>query len=145
MIGLALLGASLALAQPAPSAAQAAQAAVRPAQCADVLARAGRKPPHLRFTGCQILPQLQGRPMRATYVVPGRYAAATESYLVRAAGLRRLRRSCCQWDAPAGGFSAGGIRYRIMMGSGETRVAERTAWRRIEQFVVVVDAPTEDI
>lgn len=73
-----------------------------PAQgCGDFLAQIKKKPAHVEFAGCNYAPDRQGKPLEATYRVSGRFAAATEAYLIKAVGLNRLKRSCCLWDSPA--------------------------------------------
>jgi hypothetical protein len=126
---------------PAPSTGLA-----NPVTCSDLLAAVSRKPAHLVYKGCRLDADQQGKPMTATYRVAGRYAASVEAQLIRTAGLVRLRRSCCQWDAPPGQFVDGKMRrYRIKMVSGETPVASRRAWARIREFEVTVELLTEDI
>ena len=145
---LALAAASLwVAATPAPVlAAPADAAAVAQPTCGDFLVRMKKKPAHLAFEGCKALPDAQGKPLRATYRVPGRYAAGAEAYFVKAFGMERLKRSCCQWDAPARQFKdARGREYSIRMVSGETTRASRAAWPRIPAFEVTVETFTEEI
>lgn len=116
------------------------------AGCADFLGAMHHKPAHLDFVGCTYRPGQQGKPLHATYRVAGRYAAATEDFLVHAVGLPRLKRSCCQWDAPPHGFTdARGHAFTITMVSDDTSVATRAAWPRIKMFEVTVETLTEDI
>lgn len=114
--------------------------------CGDLLAEAKRKPAGLGFIRCMILPDQQGRPLRATYRVAGKQAAAVETTLNRMAGLALLRRSCCQWDGPAGSFTdLAGRSYMISMASSETTVRDRRQWSAIPEFTVIVDRFTEEI
>jgi hypothetical protein len=132
----------------APVFASPAPAAAAPAQptCGDFLARMKKKPAHLTYVSCKAFPDDQGKPLRATYRVSGRSAAATEAYFVHAFGMRRLKRSCCQWDGPARQFrDARGREYSIRMASDETPRASRSAWRRIASFEITVETFTEEI
>ncbi len=113
--------------------------------CADFLAQLHRKPAHTQFVGCTSVPDRQGKPLRAIYHVSGQFAAQAETYLVKATGLARLRRSCCQWDAPPRQFTANGREFSIAMVSGETPVATRAAWPEISTFEITVETMTEDI
>lgn len=113
--------------------------------CADFLAAFHRKPPALRYIGCRMMTDRQGRPLQATYVVRGRDAARVETTLARTLGLKRLRRSCCQWDAPAHQFSIAGRSYSINMVSAETSIVRRDRWRDIPRFDVVVETLTDDV
>ena len=117
-----------------------------PHGCGDFLAEIDRKPAHLTYIGCSYLPDRQGKPLRAVYHVSGRFAAVTEAYLVRFVALHRLKRSCCQWDSPAGQFKdANGREFSINMVSDETIATGRAGWRQIKTFEVVVETFTEDI
>lgn len=117
-----------------------------PSGCTDFLLMARRKPPQLRFGGCRYRPEGQGKPLRATYSVAGASAAAVETALVRSAGLKRLKRSCCQWDSAGGSFKdASGRYYSVIMVSEETAVARRSDWRRIPTFAVIVETFTEEV
>lgn len=114
--------------------------------CGDLLAAMGRKPLHLVFIRCTYRPNAQGRPLHALYRVQGRYAAATEAYFVRRARLTPLKRSCCQWDGPAGQLhDTAGRDVTIAMASAETGVKTRVRWREIPAFEVIVEAFTEEI
>ena len=129
-----------------PSSMAHARPAVTPAACGDLLSEAKRKPAELVFIRCMSLPDQQGRPLRATYRVEGKQAAAVEATLNRTAGLARLRRSCCQWDGPAGSFTdMAGRSYMISMVSSETMVRDRRQWSAIPDFTVIVDRFTEEI
>lgn len=124
----------------------AAGASITPkTTCGDFLARTGKKPAHLVYAGCAYLPDEQGKPLRATYRVGGRYAVATEAYLVRSAKLDKLRRSCCQWDSRPRQFIVRGQEYTIRMISDETAISSRNAWPRIARFEVTVETFTEEI
>lgn len=114
--------------------------------CADFLAQMRLKPPRVVFAGCRLLPNSQGKPLRATYRVAGRHAAVAEAYLVEAIGLVRLRRSCCQWDAPERQFTgAHGRAFMLTMGSGETTVSRRAQWGLIRSFGIAAVTFTEEI
>lgn len=114
--------------------------------CGDFLAQVGKKPAHVTYAGCSYMADQQGKPLQAIYHVPGRFAAAAEADLVRKAGLKRLKRSCCQWDAPAGQFHDGSGRdFSITMVSEETVVGRRSDWRLIGTFEIIVETFTEDI
>jgi hypothetical protein len=114
--------------------------------CGDFLARMYKKPAHLTYIGCSYLPDRQGKPLSAVYHVSGRFAAITETDLIRSVGLNRLSRSCCQWDSPAQYFKdADGREFSITMVSEETTAASRAEWREIATFAVVVETFTEDI
>ena len=116
------------------------------ASCGDLLARTGRKPPHVVFGGCTIDTDRQGKPMRAVYTVRGVYAAQAEAWLARHANLPRLKRSCCQWDGPAGQYTAkDGKSYSVTMVSPETPWKSRRSWRRIKVFEITAETLTEDI
>lgn len=133
-----------------PSAAAAREAA-RPAAsavtgCADFLAVAKKKPAHLRFVGCRLLAEKQGKPLRATYRVEGRFAGSVEAYLIKAAGLKPLKRSCCQWDSPGGQFRASNdLEFFITMVSDETAIAKRSGWAKIPSFEIRVERLTDEI
>jgi len=114
--------------------------------CGDFLAQMGEKPGHVTYAGCSYMADRQGKPLQAVYHVPGRFAAATEAYFVRKTGLRRLKRSCCQWDGPPDWFrDSSGREISITMVSEETVVARRSDWRRIGTFEIIVEVFTEDI
>ncbi len=90
--------------------------------------------------------EAQGRPLRATYKVDGQYAAAVETYLVKAIGLARLRRSCCQWDAPPRSFvDKQGRAFTLSMNSQETAITSRARWNRIRHFQITIETMTEEI
>lgn len=123
-------------------------AALAPAKigCADFLNLLHIRPAHVQFVKCELDSDRQGKPLRAIYRVPGVHAAAAEAFLVRAANLSYLKKSCCQWDSPPSQFTGkDGRIYTIYMVSPETSVAYRKQWRDIPSFEVVVEALTEDI
>lgn len=112
--------------------------------CGDLLQRLGRKPAGARYTGCASVPDDLGAPVRATYDVAGRDAVAVEAYLIRAVGLKPLKRSCCQWDsAPVGFVDAQRGSFVIAMVSDETPVSRREDWGQIEMFRITVERTTE--
>lgn len=126
--------------------APAHASAAAPAACGNALARMHRQPAHLIYEGCAFLPKQQGKPLRATYHVSGKHAAAVEAYLAKAFGLKRLKLSCCQWDGPAAQFrDTDGRDVAISMVSEETLVAARSGWPSIGAFAVIVEIYTEEI
>ena len=127
-----------------PARADAAPAAT--ASCGDFLTLAHRKPAHVLYQSCQPFPDRQGKPLRAIYAVNGRFAAATEAYFIKSAGLHRLKRSCCLWDSPASSFrDATGREFTITMVSVETPIRRRAEWWRIPRFEIAVELLTEEI
>lgn len=117
-----------------------------PRHCGDLLARLHLKPPGLTFVGCSFLPDLQGKPLRATYRLPGRFAVETERFFVTKVGMPMLRRSCCQWDGPRHSFrGADGQEYDVSMTSAETTARIRAAWPHVRLFQVVVETFTDEI
>ena len=115
-------------------------------QGGDFLSLTNRKPAHLIFVNCTYMPERQGKPLHAIYHVSGRFAANTEAYLIKFAGLKRLKRSCCLWDSVAGYFKdVKGRTYSISMVSPETTMATRKEWLKIPEFEVTVDRFTEEI
>ncbi|WP_165374836.1 DUF4952 domain-containing protein [Sphingomonas montana] len=134
-------------ADPAPRRTPPAEAAPAARNgCGDLLAEAGKKPTGLVFVRCTARPDLQGKPLRATYRIAGRHAAAAEDRLVKSVGLTRLKRSCCQWDAPATTFvDTAGREYQVTMVSDETVVTDRRRWNAIRWFEVIVERFTEEI
>ena len=115
-------------------------------RCGDFLARAGWRPPHVIYLGCQYQLDRQGKPLRARYRVEGRHAAAAEAYLRVRVGLERLKRVCCYWGAaPRQVRGADGRDYTVEMASGETLILTRAAWRRIPAFEITVETFTEAI
>lgn len=147
ILSAGVLGCAAAL--PVSASAKAGPAAARPAPvpaCADLLGQMHKTPVHVVYAGCRYFPDRQGKPLVATYRVGGRFAAAAEASLVRSVGLDRLKRSCCQWDAPARQFrDARGREYAITMVSDETTIATRAAWSRIARFEITVTLLTEEI
>ncbi len=123
-----------------------ARASAATPRCADFLGQMRIKPAHVAFTGCRFLPDRQGKPLRATYRVDGRHAARAEAELVKTVGLARLRRTCCQWDAPEREFiGSGGRTFSLTMVSEETIVLSRADWSSIGRFEITVITFTEDI
>lgn len=147
MIGLLpLLLLALAVSTPDGPGRVAAEATAPVPGCTDFLARMHRKPPHVTFVGCRLLAEAQGRPLRATYRVEGRYAGAAEAYFGKAIGLARLRRSCCQWDAPPRSFvDKQGRAFTLAMVSDETKITRRNQWNGIRHFEITVETLTEEI
>lgn len=114
--------------------------------CVDFLAQMHKRPAHLDYIGCSYLPGRQGKPLSATYRVEGRYAAATEAYLIRFVGLNRLKRSCCQWDSPRHEFrNAQHREFSINMVSAQAPARTRAQWPTIPIFQVTVETFTEEI
>lgn len=114
--------------------------------CADFLTILHIKPAHVQFVKCALDDDRQGKPLRAIYRVAGVHAAAAEAFLVRAANLSYLKKSCCQWDSPPSQFTGkDGRIYRIYMVSPETSVEYRKQWGDIPSFEIVVETLTEDI
>jgi len=114
--------------------------------CGDFLAQIRKKPAHVEFAGCNYAPDRQGKPLEATYRVSGRFAAATEAYLIKAVGLNRLKRSCCLWDSPASQYRDSiGRDFLISMVSEETMVSSRSGWPQIVVFEITVETFTEDM
>jgi hypothetical protein len=113
--------------------------------CGDFLALTRRKPSHVTFEKCEFAPDRQGKPLVATYTVKGLHAAAVEAWLIKHANLVKLKRSCCQWDGPGGGFAdKAGRQYDVYMVSEETTVDKRRNWREIAVFEITVKAFTEE-
>lgn len=114
--------------------------------CGDFLAQVEKKPAHAEYAGCSYAPDRQGKPLEARYRVSGRFAAATEAYLIKSVGLNRLKRSCCIWDSPASQFhDSMGRDFLISMVSEESLVSSRSEWGRIAVFVITVETFTEDM
>jgi hypothetical protein len=114
--------------------------------CGDLLARLEWKPPAVRYIGCTAFPERQAAPVRAVYAVAGRDAAAVEAYLIRSAGLKPLKRSCCQWDSePVRFIDSQGLRFTIAMMSDETAVSRREDWEQIAAFHITVEMLTDEI
>ncbi len=105
-----------------------------------------KRPPGLVFIACTYLPQRQGKPLQATYRVPGRLAEGVERSLAHAVGMPGLKRACCQWETQRHTFHAkDGREYDITMVSDETVVGARRHWPDISIFEVVVETFTEEI
>jgi hypothetical protein len=143
LAALSLLGCAQA-APPQDGAGRAPAAGAVAKGCGDLLGRLGRKPEGARYTGCAAVPDDLGAPVRATYDVAGRDAAAVEAYLIRAVGLKPLKRSCCQWDsAPVGFVDPQRGSFMIAMVSDETPVSRREDWGQIKTFRITVEMTTE--
>jgi Domian of unknown function (DUF4952) len=141
-----LVSSCLIVAHDAQSAGVARDPARKSAVCADFLAQLKKKPAHLIFDKCTSAPDRQGKPLRAAYHVSGMHAARVEAALVASFGLKKLKRSCCQWDSPPTSFkSARGEVFVVSMVSAESAVAKRAKWREILRFEVVVELLTEEI
>ncbi|WP_082061058.1 DUF4952 domain-containing protein [Pseudomonas sp. MRSN 12121] len=114
--------------------------------CGDFLARIGDKPAFIEFLECHAEPELQTKPLRATYRLKGAEAQAAERYLARQFHMQPLRRSCCIWDAPPGFYRDPHNQqgYTMFMSSGETFVDRRDAWMEIDYFYLTVDLDTEE-
>jgi hypothetical protein len=107
--------------------------------CGDILERLHAKPQSLRFIKCEEITNKQGRLFSAIYRTRGANAIAIEAVFVRIAHMPRLKRSCCQWDGPAGRLKGkDGRDYVINMVSEETDIKYRSHWRKINEFEVVV-------
>ncbi|MBB3656518.1 hypothetical protein FHX15_001746 [Rhizobium sp. BK650] len=129
-----------------PASAGTSDAEASAPGCADFLTQMGKKPAHAEYAGCSYAPDRQGKPLEATYRVSGRFAAATEAYLIKAVGLNRLKRSCCIWDSPASQFrDSMGRDFLISMVSEETMVSSRSEWPRIVVFEITVETFTEEM
>ena len=116
-------------------------------QCGDFLGRMHLKPHGAHYVGCSYLPDRQGKPLQATYRVPGPLARHAERVFVQALRMPPLRRACCHWDGPEHWFrGADGREYGIVMASDETAGAgTRADWPGIPSFEIVVEVFTEDI
>ncbi|OLF55262.1 DUF4952 domain-containing protein [Pseudomonas chlororaphis] len=114
--------------------------------CGDFLARIGHKPAFIEFLECHAEPELQTRPLRATYRLAGRDAQAAETYLAQQFQMPPLRRSCCIWEAPPGFYRdpRSQLGYRVSMGSAQTLVDRRDAWADIDYFYLTLDLDTEE-
>jgi hypothetical protein len=107
--------------------------------CGDILERLHVKPQSLIFVKCEEITNKQGRLFSAIYRTRGVNAIAIEAVFVRIAHMPRLKRSCCQWDGPAGRLKGNdGRDYLINMVSEETDIKHRSRWRKINEFEVVV-------
>nr|WP_246888690.1 DUF4952 domain-containing protein [Pseudomonas chlororaphis] len=114
--------------------------------CGDFLAQIGNKPAYIEFLECHAEPELQTKPLRATYRLAGRDAQAAERYLGEQFRMPPLRRSCCVWDAPPGFYRdpRSHLGYSLFMGSAETFVDRREAWGDIDYFYLTIDLDTEE-
>lgn len=136
------------LMQPASAAPPqpAAPVLAKVGDCGDFLATMGRKPAHLIYEGCRYHPDLQSKPLVATYRVNGRHAASVARALRRSTGMNRVEKYCCQWEALRSQFvDSRGQDYSILMVSEETVHLTREAWPKINRFEVVVETYTEEL
>ena len=112
------------------------------AACADFLAKLKQRPAHLQFLSCKHHAGTNGDSWIAEYRVRGTYAAEVEESLVKNFGLVRLKKSCCQWDAPAADYTQGDAHYEITMTSDEDSpsvvTTARSDWRKLPYFHVIV-------
>jgi hypothetical protein len=107
--------------------------------CEDFLA-AHKKPDQLEYVGCKQQPDLQGRPLQATYRVTGANAAAVERYLGKTFKVKKLRHTCCLWESVNNSYRDRQSRlFTISMETEETTVASRAKWRDIPYFHVTVN------
>jgi hypothetical protein len=115
--------------------------------CGDFLAGLHKKPRNLEFVSCTSQPEAQGKPLKAEYRVKGENAAAVENYLVQNFHMKRLKKSCCQWDGPAGSYNHAGELFQVRMTSDEdtatVAAATRADWRKLPYFHVEVTLDTE--
>ncbi len=115
------------------------------ASCDDLLAGLHKKPKQLEFVECKSRPDLQGKPLRATYRVKGANAAEVERYLSTAFGMQPLKNNCCLWESGQRTFQGkDGRVYYLSMGSGETPITQRAEWRKIPYFYVEFSQETEE-
>ncbi|MFJ6092073.1 DUF4952 domain-containing protein [Pseudomonas chlororaphis] len=114
--------------------------------CGDFLAQIGNKPAFIEFLECHAEPELQTKPLRATYRLAGRDAQAAERYLGEQFRMPPLRRSCCIWDAPPGFYRDphSQLGYSVFMSSAETFVDRRESWAEIDYFYLTLDLDTEE-
>lgn len=118
----------------------------RRADCGDVLARHGLRPPELEFLFCRKEGQGQTARHVARYRVKGERAAAVEALLHGSTGMRPLERILGIWSLPDGGegwLPAGdGPSGSVSMGEVPqpgTFAAERSQWAQIAWFAVWVE------
>lgn len=123
--------------------------------CGDLLSQFNKKPAIVEYQSCEILTDLQGKPMIATYKVTGDKAATVEGYLVKVFDMPALKFICCGWEPVEnlpdksiklnGHYSdpKTGIFYSIAMGSGETLVSDRQNWSEIPYFYIKVKTFTD--
>ena len=112
------------------------------AACADFLKKLKKKPAHLQYVNCKHQASSEGDSWIAEYRVRGTYAAEVEESLVRNFGLVRLKKSCCQWDAPAADYTQEAAHYEITMTSDEDSssvvTTARSDWPKLPYFHVIV-------
>ena len=112
------------------------------AACADFLAKLKKRPAHLQYLSCKHHAGSEGDSWIAEYRVRGPYAVDVEESLVRHFGLARLKKSCCQWDAPAADYTQGNAHYEITMTSDEDSssvvTTARSDWPKLPYFYVIV-------
>ncbi len=116
------------------------------ASCGDLLAELHQKPSQLEFMSCSQHKDLQGKPFKATYRVPGTQAVAVENFLVQHVHLPRLKKSCCQWDGPPGYYNRGNDQFLISMVAEDNpnhATLTRAEWRKIPYFYVEISLDTE--
>jgi len=122
-----------------------AVAAVLPAataNCSDFLARLQMKPAHLEFVECQHKETSAGDTWVATYKVPGNHAVQVEDFLSKNVHLKKLVKSCCQWDGPVAFYRKGDDLFNISMTSDEETpsivTTSRADWHKLPFFYVTV-------
>ncbi|WP_250535023.1 DUF4952 domain-containing protein [Caballeronia sp. AZ10_KS36] len=88
--------------------------------CGDYLKRIGHSRRDIEFLRCEATnmgaPPVPG--FKAIYRVKGTHLEQVDDWLVSWADWKRLRFSCCQWDAPEGFYrDKSGSEYIINMGA----------------------------
>lgn len=110
--------------------------------CADFLAQLQKKPAHLEFVECKYQESSAGDSWIATYRVSGLYAVQVEDFLVNNFQLKKLVKSCCQWDGPTSFYRKGDDLFNISMRSDEDTstivTATRADWHKLPFFYVTV-------
>ncbi|MFZ6875545.1 DUF4952 domain-containing protein [Undibacterium sp. Di27W] len=120
-------------------------------ECADFLQKLGKKPDALVFIECKPAMDAQIHTLLASYKVRGSEAAQIERYLIRHTRMSALQRVCCIWEnrhrplhSGKGQLNSGTeFNYSIVMGTGETLIAQRKDWGKIDWFYVNVELPLE--
>lgn len=116
-----------------------------PSVCADFLAQLGHKPKALEFVGCQPVRLYGIAALQSNYRVKGAFAGPVEAYLVKTAGMPRLRFICCGWESVPrdvrgqrtyGVYTAGVRSYAVSMSSRETLINQRSALHTVDYFYV---------
>lgn len=96
------------------------QKAQPPIACGDYLKELGRSRREVEYLGCEAT-MLDGPPIpgfKATYRVRGSDLDKIDKWLATWTEWKRLRFSCCQWDAPTGFYrDKSGSDYYIDMGA----------------------------